>query len=118
MSRQKDKPPRIDKRKIPELFRAVEKDDRPRAYYGELISDDGRNFVSISCRDDDESHLKERILSKSDFIFTRIDKTVYERFARPCVARMKREAEDHKLNYEAAIYNAQHAEELMKAITG
>jgi hypothetical protein len=112
----KDKPKRADRRKIPELFRAVEKDDRPTVYYGQLISDDWFNFVSFSCHDGDESHLKERVLEKSKFNFSKIDKTDFDLHARRCLHRMKREAEDHRLELDAAEHKHKYATERFQEI--
>lgn len=109
---------RPDRRKIPQLFRAVERDERPTVYFGILISDDLFNFVSFSCHVDDGSHLRERVLRKSEFVFSRADRAEFELHARSAIQRMKRETEDKKLELEAASYKQEYAEAKFSEVLG
>lgn len=63
----KDKSEKPDRRKIPKLFRAVEKTSRPTIFHGYLVGDDGFNFISYSVHDGDESIFKERVRAKNGF---------------------------------------------------
>lgn len=106
----KVKTPKKDIRKIPELFRAVEKDDRPVVYYGHLISDDGFNFVSFSCFDGSDSHLKERILQKSNFSFSKLNPMDFELQAKRAMCKMHEELQNKKFEFEAAQFQVESTE--------
>lgn len=107
--RRKSEVRRIDRRKIPEIFRAVERDDRPVTYYGVLISDDGFNFVCFGTHDGPEAHLKERVLSKGKFNFSRASWEDFQLPATIALSRMKREVKDRELELDAASHRAEFA---------
>ncbi len=107
-----------DQRKIPQLFRAVERDSSPKVYFGYLISDDGFNFVCFASHDGDDSHFKERVLEKKEFNFSKINKEEFWANVRGSVSKMLRNAEDLKLDYEAAVYNHSYASDKLKEIMG
>ncbi len=101
---------RIDKRKIPKMFRAVEKGKDPTRWFGVLVSDDGFNFICFAAHDGDASHFKERCLRKSEFNFELISKEDFSLHARKGIHNMKKEMFDKRLDFEAAEHKAEYAE--------
>lgn len=114
--KEKKKP---DLRKIPQLFRAVEKGTyNPRSYYGFFISDDYYNFVSYSSHDKEGSHFKERVLEKREFSFSKISADEIELNCKIAIHNMKKEMTDKLLDYEAAQHNANFAEKKLNEMLG
>ncbi len=109
-------PNKKDVRKIPSLFRATEKDERPNTYYGFLVSDDGFNFVCFATVCGEGSHFKERTLSKRDFSFSKLDKNDFELHARVAVSTMEKGASDKKMDYEAADFHLAYAKQKLQKI--
>lgn len=101
-----------DTRVIPKLFRAIERYDNPLVVYGFLISDDGFNFTSFSSKDTDDSQFKERILKKSDFSFSSLDKESFSVQANIAIFRMAKDVEEKGLEFGAA--QAKHQEAVRK----
>lgn len=77
--------------------------------YGFLISDDGFNFASLSSNDTNDSHFKERILKKSDFSFSSLDKESFNVQSNIAILRMAKEGEEKGFEFEAAQANHQEA---------
>lgn len=108
-----------DKRKIPEFFRAVQKEKSPNTvYYGKLIEDGTKNFVCFAAHNGDSSVLKERVLAKNDFNFSKISLDDFCFHVRPALARMEKEAFEYKLEFEAHEYNHTFAKKKFYDIVG
>ena len=105
----KQPPLKQDKRKIPQLFRAVEKDSDPEVFYGSLISDDGMNFVCYAMHTGEGSIFKERVLDKHKYTFGKIDADDFGLHVRRVIFRMEKEASDKKLEFEAAVHTSEFA---------
>lgn len=116
MKKEKLKP---DLRKIPLLFRAVEKDDNyPKVYFGFLISDDNYKFVSYSAHNKEGSHFIERVLQKNEFSFSKITADEFELNCRIAVSTMKNESFDKQLEFESSDFKAKFADKKLTEILG
>lgn len=118
MKRNREKPPRPDKRKISKMFRAVERDDRPKTYYGLLVSDDYFRVVCFAAHDGDQSHFKERVLLKREYSFTEITKSDLEMHVRRSLYTMDKDKTDKQMEFEAAEANSAYAREKFKEMIG
>jgi len=94
--------PKPDRRKVPKLFRAVERDSNPTTYYGSLISDDLINVVCLAVHNGESSIVKERILEKRNYTFSAISKEEMSIHARRGLIKMAKDTEEHRMEMEAA----------------
>lgn len=102
--RQKEKPLSRDQRTIPTFFRASSKSPKDQIYYGCLITEDGFNFTTLACHDAESSHLKERILPKHEFTFTRITKDEFSMHSKRCLSLMAKLTLEKRYEFEAEEY--------------
>lgn len=109
---------KTDNRAIPRLFRAVERSEHPKIFYGSLMSDDGVNVVCFACHDGEESHVMERVLLKSKFNFSEISVEEFSIQARPALHVMKQNTLKFRFELDAAVDNERYAERKIVEIVG
>lgn len=90
-----------DKRKIPELFWAVERGKSDTIYYGRLVDDDHFKFVSWSVHEGDSSIFKERVLNKRDFRFSKISLEDFRLHSGRGLYRMRETEKENRMELEA-----------------
>lgn len=107
-----------DQRKIPDLFRAVWREDKGSTYFGHLISDNGDNLVCFASHDGEESIFKERVLKKSEFSFSKIDTDDFALWTRRALRKMSNDVSEAKMCFEATDHDFSYAQMKFKQIVG
>lgn len=119
MKKSNEKPEKKDQRKIPEFFRAVEKEENPTVYYGFLLNDDGFFVSCFAAHDAKEStHFKERTFKKNEYRFSKIDRYQFEEKSRFGLFNMGKELADKKLEHEAIDHSYRFAVKKLEEIIG
>lgn len=107
----KEKPPKPDNRKIPLFFKAIGRGERdPDVFYCYLLDDDGFGVLCFGSNRGELSIFKERVLCKTNFRFVTANTEDFSLFSKKAISRMKKDAADKKLDFEASEYEASYAE--------